>query len=98
MNHKNNISYKSNKKININLDFICLECYNIKNISIVGKLQKPKKFDYEIQYCYKCNKKTQHMCIGNIDTVEKELEFLRERTCREDRAYELVKRSRTRKY
>lgn len=98
MSHKNRGSYKSGTKRSYNLDYICVECFNVKTIPISGDMKKPRKFDYEVHDCYNCRKKTQHMCIGNIDIVKRELEFLQVRTSREDRAYELVKSSKTRIY
>lgn len=98
MSHKNCTSYKPNMKRSFNLDFICVECFNLKRMPITSDMKKPEKYSYEIHDCYRCGKKTEHMCLGNIDVVERELEFLQERTSREDRAYEFIKNSNTRIY
>lgn len=86
----------SNKIKTIRTDLICPQCYNITTIQRV-KVRKKSNLHKKKLYCYICKEEVNQIEVNDIDFLLKKLEFLDQRTSKQEQMYYLVKRAKRRK-
>lgn len=78
------------KKNFVLTDFICPECTNV--LTLPRKIGREKELYHQKKmWCFNCKKEINHIELHNIDIIEKELEFLCERTEEQENIYQLIK-------
>ncbi len=86
----------SNKITTIRTDLICPQCYNITTIQRI-KGRKNSNLHKKKLYCYICKEEVNQIEVNDIDFLLKKLEFLDQRTSKQEQMYYLVKRAKRRK-